>query len=79
MRQIIYVTDFGEVRLTANFVEEAEARWPGVEEYQQWNEEYEDWDTVIRPNWDGPIAGHMLAAVIRSGCSVVNSLSEIGL
>lgn len=79
MKETIFVTCFGDVRLTNNFVKEAEDRWPGVEKYEQWNEEYEEWDTLTRPNWEGPIAGHMQAAVIRHGYDVVDSLAEIGL
>lgn len=79
MNEHLYQTCLGTVHLTVHFVREAETRWPGMERWKQWNEDEQEFQWQCRPNWDGPVRGHMDAYVLRHGAEVVNSLAEIGL
>lgn len=74
-----YTTDFGTVRLADCFVKEAAARWPGVEEWEQWNEETEEFDAQSRPNWDAAVLRAMTEHVALYAPATVNTLKQIGL
>jgi hypothetical protein len=74
-----FVTDLGDVKLTPNFVAEAEARWPGSKSWEVWNEEEEGWEHFTKPNWERQVRRAMDEEVLRSAIQVVDKLADIGL